>query len=640
VDAAKLDYTRDINLLDAGKGLAFGAHWSMTTGDIRFLIFYARFDAGIGFDIMLKDYGDAHCKGSSEQIGLNGWYANGQAYAYLQGQIGLKFKLFGKKKKIVIFAGGGAVLMQARLPNPVWLRGYLAGKYNLLGGLIKGRFRFKVELGDKCEIVGGSALDGIVVIGDMTPKEAASDVDVFAAPQVAFNLQINKVFELPDDTGDRKYKILMDTFEVTKDGQPIVGELEWNNSNDIAVFYSHEILPPKSNIKAYVQLHFEEFINGKWETIMDDGKIATESKEINFTTGTAPETIPLNNIAYMYPTVDQKNFFIKEYDKGYVNLKRGQSYLFDAVPTWDKTITITSNAGEILTKGYSYNPAARQIVFSLPKEIATETDYAVSVKLVPDQMDTDSNVTDTYVSKDVGEGESGNEVEVRSRQLEDVIIKGDERELLTFEFATSTYETFDKKMNAMKNRKDLYEHVTHPYGLTLLTGIDPLEPFDLVELVGNKYSGNAPLIIARAIPDNSYYQNQIYPLLYENYPIEGEISVSRETDRVGIPPVEGVEPMSWYLTYLENDYTGEISDYNPYRYNLTHYYHQDYEDLRYQLVSSDLPWESMTRYKKLIIDPFPLMKKGKYKTKLQYVLPGQVKNGGDKTIKFTNPLYD
>ncbi|WP_282080758.1 hypothetical protein [Aquimarina algiphila] len=639
VDVSKLDYTRDLNMLEAGKGLAFGANWSMSTGDLKFLIFYARFDAGVGFDIMLKDYGDAHCKGSSEQIGLNGWYANGQAYAYLQGEVGLKFKLFGKRKKITIFAGGGAVLMQARLPNPVWLRGYLGGKYNLLGGLIKGRFRFKVELGDKCEIVGGSALDGIVVIGEMAPKEGATGVDVFAAPQVPFNLQINRVFELPDDTGDRKYRILMDKFEVTKEGQPIVGEIEWNNNNDIAVFYSHEILPPNTSLKAYVQLHFEEKINGKWETIMDDGKVSIESKEVSFTTGEAPETIPLSNIAYMYPTIHQKNFFTKEYDKGYINLKRGQSYLFDAVPNWNKTMVMKSDTGAGMNKNFIYNAANRQVIFDLPKEMSTTTAYNVKIKLVPQENDNSNNVKESYTTQAL-DGESGNEVEIKSRKAEEVIIKGEERELLTFDFATSEYTTFDKKMSAMKTNKDLYRHVTYPYGLTLLNGINSLEPFDLVELVGNRFSGNKPLVVARAILDNSYYQNQIYPLLYQNYPIEGTITVSRDTDKISVPPLEGVEPMSWYLTYLENDRTSDINVYNPYRYNLTHYYYQDYEDLRYQLISSDLPWETMPKYKALIIDPFPIMRKGKYRTKLQYVLPGQVKNGGNDIVKYNNPLYE
>ncbi|GAA4272488.1 hypothetical protein U6A24_09930 [Aquimarina gracilis] len=658
IDASELDYTRDLNALEAGKGLAFGAHLSVTTGDLRFLIFYARFDAGIGFDIMIKDYGDARCKGSTEQIGLNGWYANGQSYAYLQGELGLNFKLFGAKKKIPIIKGGGAVILQARLPNPAWFQGYLGGHYNLLGGLIKGRFRFKIELGEKCEIVGGSVLDGIVVIGDMTPKEGSADVDVFAAPQVAFNLQINKVFEIPDESGDRKYKILLDKFEVTKDGNPIKGEIKWGDKNDVAAFYSHEILPPNSSLKGYIQVHFEEFVNGNWQKILDEGKVAIESKEVNFTTGEAPKTIPEHNIAYMYPIIGQKNFFTKEYNTGYINLKRGQSYLFDAVPGWRKSMAMTSSSGNTITKNFGYNSGKKQLTFSMPQEISTQTDYAVQVLLIPpSDGEIGANVTDTYSNKKLGgdtdseddktgsfEGQSGqdvtgSDVEVKNRKVEGVLVQGEERELLAFEFRTSQYTTFDRKMRAMRESETYYDYFTYPYGLTLSLGIDPIEPFDLPELVGNDYTANVPLVIIKAVPEDNYYKNEIYPLLYQHYPFEGTITVSRDTDKVGVPPLEGVEPQSWYLTYLENGYTSDINVHNPFRYNLTHYYHQDFEDLRYQLVNSESQGAS-NKYLKLVTEPFPVMRKGKYKTELKYVLPGQVKSGKMHTVKYTNPLYD
>ncbi len=640
VDAAALDYTRDLNALEAGRGVAFGANLSVSTGDLTFLIFYARFDAGVGFDIMLKDYGDARCKGSTEQIGLNGWYANGQSYAYLQGELGLTFKLFGSKKKIPIIKGGGAVLLQARLPNPAWFRGYLGGHYNLLGGLIKGRFRFKLELGEKCEIVGGSVLDGIVVIGDLTPREASADVDVFAAPQVAFNLQINKVFEIPDETGDRKYRILLDKFEVTKDKKPIVGEIKWNNRNDVAAFYSHEILPPNANLKAYVQVHFEEFINGSWQNIIDEGKVAIETKEVNFVTGEAPKTIPLHNIAYMYPVVGQKNFFIKEYGTGYINLKRGQSYLFDAVPNWKKTMNMNA-AGTVLTNGFGYNPGKKQLTFTVPKAISTGTEYVLQIKLVPPKDgDISSNVKDSYTTKDLGEKDSGNDVEIKSRTVEGVITQGEERELLMFEFRTSEYTTFERKMKAMKTNNDLYKHFTYPYGLTLSQSVNSIEPFDLSELVGNDYTMNLPLVAVEAIPDNSYYKEEIYPIIYQNYPLAGSISVTRETDKINVPPLNGVEPLSWYLTHLENDFTGETNNFNPYRYNLTHYFHEDFIDLRFQLVNSDLLSQNFNTYKKLITEPFPLMKHGKYKTKYKYILPGQVKKGKDQIVKYINPLYE
>lgn len=639
VDASKLDYMRDFNSLESGKGLAFGAHFSMSTGDLRFLIFYARFDAGVGFDIMLKDYGEAKCKGSSSELGLNGWYANGQAYAYLQGSVGLKFKIFGKRKKINVFSGGGAVLLQARMPNPIWMRGYLGGRYSLLGGLIKGSFRFKVELGEKCEIEGGSVLDGLLVIGDMTPDDGGTDVDVFAAPQVAFNLQINKIFEMPDDEGNHQYKILMDKFELTNDGKPVIGEVEWSNGNDVATFYSHEILPPNSKLKAYVQLHFEEYINGRWVVITDNGKPSLDTKEVNFVTGTAPETIPLSNIEYMYPVKGQKNFFKDEYNVGYINLKRGQSYLFDAVPNWDKNVRITSETGAVLNESFGYNSGKKQITFSMPEEISTSTGYNVNVVLVPEETD-DVTVTEVYTSTNLSSEETGNELEIRSKELGDTVIKGDERELVAYEFSTSEYTTFEKKMNARNKKANLYNFTSYPYALILSKRVESTEPFDLTELVGNSYTDNKPLVVARATMDDSYYKNSIYPLLYKEYPLAGEFSVKRKTDVVGVPPVEGVEPASWYLSYLELEKTDDIDVFHPYDYNLAHYYYNDYQDLRNQLTSSNLEWEGMTRYSEFLTESFPLMKKDTYKAKLQYVLPGQFRNGGSDIVKFVNPIYE
>ncbi|MCG8207860.1 hypothetical protein [Tenacibaculum finnmarkense] len=644
VDVANLDSMRDLNMLESGNGMAYGASYKITTGDLTFLIFYAHFEAGVGFDIMLKNYGDAHCKGSSEPIGMNGWYANGQAYAYLQGELGLNFKLFGSKKKIPIISGGGAVLLQARLPNPAWFRGYLGGKYNLLGGLIKGRFRFKIELGDQCEIVGGSPLEGVVVIGDLKPKEGSAEVDVFAAPKVVFNLQINKVFEIPDETGARKYKILLDEFSVKNSGKSIVGEVKWNDKNDVAVFYSHEILPPNTQLKAFVELHFEEFKNGTWETMKADGKVSTETKEVTFTTGKAPKTIPLNNIAYMYPVLGQKNLFIEQYGTAYINLKKGQNYLFGAVPNSKKIMVMSSESDSKIEKPYTYNSAKKQIVYSLPSNnMAKETAYNVTLKLISEgNSNINDNVSETYNEKKIGSKDANNTAEVKSKTADQAATKDGERELLTYNFRTSQYDTFKDKMDDMKTNNDLYKYVIDPYQLTLIAKIDRQEPFDLLELRGNKYSGNAPLVVVRAVLDDSYYKNQIYPLLYHNYPLMGKIKVSRDTNKIGVPPVEAVEPISWYLDNLEDGYTNDISFYNPYRYNLTYYYYEDYEDLRYQLVSLKpaINWQSNPRFEKMIIKAFPSMRRGKYKTTFKYVLPGKVKQGRNNSVKYINPINE
>ncbi len=640
-DPSELD-DRDLNLLTSGKGLAFGTRFDASTGDLRFLIFYARFDAGVGFDVMLKDYGDAHCKGSSEQIGLNGWYANGQAYAYLQGSVGLKIRVFGIKKKVNVFSGEGALLLKARLPNPSWFRGYLAGSYDVLGGLVKGRFRFKIEIGDKCEVV-GDVLDGIVVIGDMTPKDGGKEIDVFAAPQVLFNLPINKIFEIPEDSGDQKYRILMDKFEVIDaSGKAIVGKLEWNSSNDAVVFYSHEILPPKAKLKAFVQLHFEKQNGGNWEKIKEDGEIATETKEVNFTTRVAPKTIPLSNIAYMYPVLGQKNFFIKEYNKGYINLKRGQSYLFEGLVGWKKNIRMTAETGTKINANFGYNSGQKQVTYAIPKDLNLKTDYKANFSLIPPAQNTGANIEETYNTKNLEtDVEDGSTVVVRSRKAKKQIIKGEERKLLEYGYRTSEYATFKQKMDAVKEGNDyLTQYVPYPFGLTLSITTNRIEPFEKLELVGNKYTENKPLVIAKATTDNAYYTKDIYPLLYEKYPLYGDIRVKRETDKIGVPPVEGVEPFSWYLSYLEEGNLAEVLGYNPYRYNLTHYYYKDYKDLRSQFVNTFPNWEELSKHKALVAESFPVMKNGKYKTSFKYVLPGQIKIGKENTVKYVNPLYE
>ncbi len=118
VSMDELDYMRDLNALGDGRGFAFGASLKVATGDMTFLILYANFQAGIGFDIMLKDYQDMQCKGRSGAIGMDGWYANGQSYVYLQGELGVKVNLWFLKTKIPIIKGAAAALMQAKLPNP------------------------------------------------------------------------------------------------------------------------------------------------------------------------------------------------------------------------------------------------------------------------------------------------------------------------------------------------------------------------------------------------------------------------------------------------------------------------------------------------------------------------------------------
>lgn len=619
LEVAKLDYMRDENSISAGKGFAFGSDFSIKTGDLTFLIFYANFQAGFGFDIMVKDYGEAACKGSG-QIGINGWYANGQSYAYLQGELGMKIKLFMVRKKITILKAGGAVLLQAKLPNPAWIRGYLGGYFNLLGGLVKGRFRFKLEFGKQCEFITDTPLGGLKTIADITPAEGAKDVDVFALPQVGFNMPIEKNFEIEDDNGVKTYRLKLEEYTIKKDGVPLVGEVSWNQTKDLASFTSFDILPPNSNLTLTVKVSFLENVNGVWKVIYDEGKVATETEIRNFTTGVAPNNIPVTNIAYSYPVFDQKYVYQNESKQAYVVLKQGQPYLFD-LKAGQSQKAFYKTGDKSTSTSLTYNANLKKVSVDLPS-LQTVKQYNISLMTLEPKTDANANLTENYEKKDLG---SDANVETKSNKLTETITSGEGVELLQYNFNTSQYNTFQEKMTAKKARNTYIEiiysdvHALHAENAST-------EPFDEIEIIGNDKTLNIPLVNAEAILDDSYYKNDIYPLIYKGYPLEADLTLNRNTSILGLPPTKGIELLTWYQSDLTNNpKSSYLRERLPYRYNQPYYYKEDFIKIQYKIVNkyvNSLNQSMIDKYKYIINGSFPMIKDGAYNIKLNYILPG------------------
>lgn len=148
----RIDYNecRNTSTLSNAGGFAFGASLDVSMPNREFSIFYGSFGAGVGFDLMLVNYGrNAHCRGSSDVLGINGWYATGQTYAYVQGDIGMHYK----NKKLSILDISVATILEAQLPNPLYMAGEVGGRYRVLGGLVKGDCNFKFDIGDSCDVV-------------------------------------------------------------------------------------------------------------------------------------------------------------------------------------------------------------------------------------------------------------------------------------------------------------------------------------------------------------------------------------------------------------------------------------------------------------------------------------------------------
>ncbi|UII20012.1 hypothetical protein [Fulvivirga ligni] len=626
--ADDLDYVRDLNALGNGAGFAFGAAFSMSTGDLSFAMFYASFAAGAGFDIMLKDYGNASCMGRSGPIGINGWYANGQSYAYFQGKIGIRVKVFGKKREVDILNIGAAALLQAKLPNPFWMRGIVGGHFSIFNGLVKGKCKFEVTLGEECELVGvGSAVEAMQVISEITPSDGEAHVNVFNIPQAVFNMPVDEVFELIDLDGQLKsFRIKLDEFKLVSGGYEIPGDIEWNNAHDVAAYNSFDVFPSEKEIKVVAQISFEEKRDGDWVAVMVDGKKYTERREINFTSGIAPDYIPMENIEYSYPVVNQLNFYKDEYNKGYIKLKKGQPELFQVSDEWIQKGRFTAGSGSKTFFDYSYSGSKREINFNLPS-LTTNQVYAYELVNLPAKVaeEIDRNVTET--ENNVAVEDEDISIELTGNEAEGSIDELQEKAVFSTRMRSSRYNTFEAKVNSL-TIPNTYRmpHILWDIFL-LISYVDSNEAFGQDEVTGNQFTAYQPLISIEAdLSDNSFYNNYIYPLVYDGYPIDGNIRIDwRTVDSLGLAPVKAVklfqEPDD--LKYTTDEELVLTSQSTVIRYYLPYYMYYDWKEIQGEVVDRYIQNATFRpRIARIIDGIYPIMRPGSYKIKMKYSLPG------------------
>lgn len=631
-DIGRLSLGRNLDALSTGKGFAFGSELSVKTGDIQFLIMYANFNAGLGFDVMLKDYAQAQCRGRSGTIGMDGWYAMGQTYAYLQGELGVKVKLWLIRIRVPVIKGGAAALLQAGLPDPTFFKGYLGVNLNVLG-LIKGKARFKLSIGEECDVVipGSSPIEE-PMINDLAPADKENEVSVFSVPQATFNIAIGKSFEATTDAGETTYyRINLKEFIVKDKKEHVIpGKLLWGKDKTDVRFQSKEILPPNTDLTAEVRIIFEELKNGVWKPVLTSGKPAFEEKINHFTTGSAPSDIPMRNIVYAYPVIGQRYFLPKEYSKGYVQLQFGQKYLFEK--GFDYKLSFVTKQNERIATDFKYNEAENRLEFTLP-ELRRQTEYTLDLSYSAAQKDMANDNKKSSVIKEIKDnddfsGQIGGDKAIAkiSNEMEQSILK--------YDFTTSQYATFREKMRSVKVRDNLAIDA----GVALLLGanVQGKEAFDEAEVIGVEKTQYKPLLTLRSDFKEEYFRGAVLPLVYEGYPY-GNIHLSeREEQPIGVPPYRAFSPSQNYLSALHSESVNLSLYHFPFTFDASLVSYDDYRDLQNTIINSR---DAVTPqvYNRFVMGSLPVLKKGKYQTTISYVLPdGTVTNSVD--FIYTNQL--
>lgn len=513
--------------LKSGKCFGFGANLDMHAGG-RCGPFYGELSLGGGFDLLLKDVSNCSCAGRSGKLGIGGWYAIGQAYFYMDGSIGIKFR----SRKFDIMSVGLAALLQAELPNPLWIKGTLAGRYRILGGLVRGKFNFSFETGDRCDFVQNeSDLADVKIIGDITPKEGAKNVDVFASPQVAFNVALDKEFRLDEEgKSNKSYRVQLVDFKVTSNGNEILGDRMWNSNGDVLVLNTPEILPQNSDIKVSVKVKWQyRNAQGVWADSEFNGKPDVEEKTLAFSTGSAPDHITSSNISYTYPIEGQANFYRDEYNKGYIQMKkRGIDYLFNTTDKgirW-KLVARYNTDGGSLNVPFEYAASNNTVTFMVPSELNLGKVYEVRLLKIPEVIrSSDRNITsqtnDSYSSKI-------DTVSITTKQAEGELTIDEEKELFAINFRTSKYSKLEdkvKKFDSMYNGAPINNL---PYTNLYVSG-DIDEGFDEFEI------GNNKLITISAQNDNNLWFNT-----FIKDAVYGSCHPIANNEGKGVPPIYSI----------------------------------------------------------------------------------------------------
>lgn len=465
--------------------------------------------------------------------------------------------------------------------------------------VLKGREKSKSFIDDKMgspftltnifQLAGGQTLDK--VIEEMSPLISERKVSVLYSPSVSFSREPGKEFTFLENNNQRTLRIVLDYFKIMEGDKVIAGSLRWSESKDIVFFKPFDILPPQKTIRAFVRTHVEELMDGNWKPVFINGKVVEEIKENIFETGELPHNIPIHNVSYSYPMVNQYNFYKDEYKKGYIQLEAGQDYLFEPATGRKQVVRFETNKTQTEID-FIYHKSERKITFNLPHDLTTNTNYKLSIVNIPlnKNLEVDKNLLSNNLFK--------------------------ESEIFSTYFRTSNYSTFKEKVNSLKISSTLNGPIVkgiYDFGVTL----EANEFFDHYEIKGSEKIN--PVIQCEASNKNSGLIGKAIPLMNEGdilnngllFKWDGKDSLDIFSD-----------PTSTVVSII---------------YDLPYYTYKDYCEHKEKAAIQAARGKGSKVITTMIESSFPGFAPGLYKFKLKYVLPGLNTVTTEREISIKNP---
>ncbi|MES2616362.1 MAG: hypothetical protein V4613_00700 [Bacteroidota bacterium] len=496
---SKADGMRSLNEIAVGNAFAFGARFAMvagSSGNEKNVSIYANLNAIIGFDINLSNYGkNVHCTSSNETPGINGWFAKGELYAFLQGRVGAKFKTKIISGSVDLLTLTMASKLYCEGPNPFYSTGSTMVHVNI-AGIINAKMKLQFEIGEQCEMLQEKLNDTAIIIS-ITPEHLSVNVNPLSLPKVKFSVPIGKQFS---DSKGRPFVFSIKKFELSDNGRLISGKMLWNDLKNEMTFEPFEALPGRKKLRLLVQVEavyvessyqlvnpngqsinvlvseqneFNKikqemeksgsmsngFSNGRkvirknqYIPVQINGKNAEESTVICFETGAQPTTIATTNIVASYPVMNQVNYYTDAGSQHFIQLALPQSYLFNVSGT--KTVALLSDIkGDVVAES-KVQCDGKLLAFNLSNGvIKSNQSYRLTIKRVAAN-------SITFIGKKLSTGEntntnSGSSLSFNGNGTTNTVLTTskpsvNEITLLSYVFGVSEYGTLANKIKNFK----------------------------------------------------------------------------------------------------------------------------------------------------------------------------------------------
>lgn len=533
---------RNESLYATGAGFAFGASMNLNTGKRKVLgLFYYELGIGLGFDLMLQNYGQAVCADNSEKIGINGWYASGQAWALFEGEVGIEVNLAFVKGEFPILHAAAAVVLQCKGPNPFWAKGYVGGKYHILNGLVKGSFKIGVTIGQECILTSGEEdpFANLNLIRDLQPAEPSTGVSPAVQPTATFALPVDQPFEVNGET----YRLQIAETQLNAGDRRLSSRALYEPGDNFMTLLPDDMLPGNSDIRFFLRVALMKKSAG-CAGFCDTVK--TEMGIVNFTTDEGFAVIPEINVKAAYPFSGQFNFYREEYPQGYILLHAGQPDLFDS-GDYQPVARFTETSGGIIEAPVAYDPAQKKVFYSIPaSNLAPGKLYQLEILrrfLAPPE---------TYNTALPG-SDNGPEPPTETPAPDPA-----DQVLYQAWFRSSDYATFGDKIEALGGLLLGGPGSLMALNRPLSALFHPVEPFDESELTG--VGEMPPLLDLSCRADVPWFQNHRFQdLVYDHFPVSAPQYPVPNTWRdqtLGEPPVEAVALVqnTSGLTIRESDF--------------------------------------------------------------------------------------